>query len=211
MKMANAMFPPSSVEPAVASATEAQHAEWNDSKWRAWTRQEAKTGPQTVSRVANTSECYWLLHQHKHLDGQMCTVTRAGRCLLTQAQNTRGGEALFILWTVWRRQAACVDVCSLAEHIAQHTRTDSPSKAWLPKHSWVAARNHSVSQVATVKVTQSLPRCFAPGGMRLRCCSHWVVCQCRHHLSTTFFIWRLITTGICCSLLSGAPIQKRCE
>lgn len=82
--------------------------------------------------------------KHKHLDGGMCTVTRAGRCLLTQAQETQGGEVLFILWTCWRKKS-CVDCSSPAEHTTQHTRTDSPSRAWLPKQSWAAARNHSVS------------------------------------------------------------------
>lgn len=204
MKMANAMFPPSSVEPAVASATGAQTRRVKQFKVTGVNVARDHDAASDRSRLANTSECYWLLHQHKHSDGRMRRVTRAGRCLLTQAQNTRRRWGV-VYPLDGLKETSCV--WTSAEpgwaHRTTHTRTDSPSNAWLPKQSWVAVRNHSVSQVATGKVTQSLPRCSVPGWIPKRGRSHSVVCCLFSYKSSGHNIFHLVPENYWNSLWLG--------
>lgn len=77
----------------------------------------------------------------------------AGRCLLTQAEQTHRGEVLSILWFVWVYKTNCVVFLAHSIRAHQHTQVDSPSKAWLPKQSWLAARHHSVSQCMKIDIT----------------------------------------------------------
>lgn len=150
---------------------EHKHDEWNDLKWqtRTWQRGlrplEGGKHKWVLLAITSTQTLEWT-NAHSDSGRQMFADIGTG--------NTRWWGAVYPLDCLKETSCVCADFRGPAEHIVQHTRTDSPSKAWLPKQSWVAARNHSVSQVATGKVTQSLPRCFVPGWIRLTGRSHCV-------------------------------------
>lgn len=75
--------------------------------------------------------------KHKHLNGGMCAVTRAGRCLLTQAQETQGGEVLFILWTVvggGERKAVWTVLAQLSTPHNIHGQTHLPEHGCRSSH-----------------------------------------------------------------------------
>lgn len=136
--MANAMFPPSSVEPAVASATGAQTRRVKQFKVTGVNVARDHNAASDCSRVANTSECYWLLHQHKHSDGRMRTVTRAGRCLLTQAQNTRRrGGVVYPLDGLKETSCVWTSAARLSTSYNTHGQTHLPKHGCQSSHGWL--------------------------------------------------------------------------
>lgn len=86
---------------------EHKHGGWNNLKWRAWTWQETTTRPQTVRGwQTQVSATGYYINTNTRMDECAQWLGQADVCW-HRHRTHRGGEVLFILWTVWRRQAAC--------------------------------------------------------------------------------------------------------
>lgn len=86
---------------------EHKHGGWNNLKWRAWTWQETTTRPQTVRGwQTQVSATGYYINTNTRMDECAQWLGQADVCW-HRHRTHGGGEVLFILWTVWRRQAAC--------------------------------------------------------------------------------------------------------
>lgn len=189
MKMANAMFPPSSVEPAVASATGAQHDEWNNLNWRGWMWQESTTRPVWGWQTQVSATDYYI-NTNTWMDKCAQWLGQADVCWHRHRTHKKVRSSLsFGLWkeTSW----VLTSVAWLSTLYNTHGQTHLPKHGCHSSHGWL--------QEITLSVRSQQVKWHSIGHAAL-CPVEAAVCclSSTHHLATTFFNWYLRSIEICC-------------